>query len=149
MKEKDCQVFISFSGQDREFAEQLYHALTKREIGTFCSSISLPKMSDVDFLTAIEAAIDKSENMVVIARTPESLKSLQVQKETGMFLVEEVSGRKQGNLITMLFGEMKIDNLPIRFRSSQVILFNPDDNFIELVTFLKKPFKDYPWVKNW
>lgn len=148
MKDKGIQVFLSFCDQDQQFAEQLYHVLTKREISTFCRSLSQPDMSDIDLWSAIEDAIDQCEHMVVIARTLESLKSVQVQKETGMFLVEEVSGRKQGDLITMVLGAMKIDQLPIRYRSSQVITFNPEDKFQELVDFLKKPFKYYPWVKD-
>jgi hypothetical protein len=148
MKEKPVRVFISFCDQDRQFAEQLYHVLTARKIGTFCRSLSAAEMTDIELWATIEDAIDKCEHMVVIARTLESLKSAQIQKETGMFLVEEVSGRKQGNLITMIFGEMKIDQLPIRYRSSQVILFNPENDFQELVDFLKKPFKYYPWVRT-
>lgn len=138
--EKDYQVFISFRSIDREFAENLWYTLTMRcGIGTFCSSVSLPKMNEADFLEAIEAAVDSAKNMVVIVKSKESLESRWVQKETAMFEADMARGLKKGELITMLVGdEVKKEDLPDRLRNHPVISYDMDNQFQALIDILAR-----------
>lgn len=67
-------VFISFKNTDNNgqrtkdsiMAEELYHALKKRNINAFYSNISIPESGEYDFGDMIDMAIEQCSIIVVV-----------------------------------------------------------------------------------
>lgn len=109
-------VFISHKSQDYPLAKAVYDELTKAGCKVFLSEVSLPAASNTDYISAIDDALEKSKGMVVIADSIETFDSGWVHYEWSSFLNEKRSGRKSGNLITMVRKEEDIARLPYALR---------------------------------
>jgi len=129
------QVFISKASADAAYAAQAYRYLTAHGFSCFLSEISLPELRTTDYQDAIERALEDCEHMVVITSAPGNVNSDWVKMEWRTFLNEKRSGRKSGNLLTLLVGEMTIDQLPIALRAFQVERYS-DECFDRLVKYL-------------
>ena len=113
-------VFISKSSSDAAAARQVYDFLIGQGLRVFLSEVALGELGEADYARAIESALDTSEHFVVVTSSKATFASEWVQAECRMFLNELRSGRKKGNVLSVLAGAMRIDDLPISLRAYQV-----------------------------
>ena len=64
--------------------------------------------------------------MIVVASSAENAMSKWVKAEWRMFVNEMRAGRKQGNLITVLIGDVNPHDLPLSLRCVEAIRFGPE-----------------------
>lgn len=113
-------VFISHKSKDYSYAKAVYDELLKLGSNVFLSELSLPSMANTDYTSVIDYALEKTKGMVVIAAS-ETFDSGWVHYERSSFLNEKRSGRKEGNLITVILDEKSIARLPYALRQYEVI----------------------------
>lgn len=108
-------IFISCKSEDYKFAEEMYDFLTENHFKTFLASKELRKLGDSQYRESIEEALDTAEHIIVFSSNPEYPSSKYVKYEWGLFVDEKISGRKEGNILTVLKG-MRAGDLPIGLR---------------------------------
>jgi hypothetical protein len=133
--EAGFDVFLSFSHADELLARAVYDFLTGLGTSVFFSRLSLGQLSRADYQKAIDSALERARHMVVVTSSAQHVRSPWVSAEWGMFVNEQRSGRKDGNLITVIAAPMTIAELPITLRSSQVLPYHPDD-FSEVLAYV-------------
>lgn len=114
-------VFLSFSGEDEAAARTVFEFLTSQGLRVFFSRVSIPELSQAEYMKAINTALDKSHHLVVVSGTAAGFAKPWVEREWMMFLNEKLSGRKSGNIVVVLSGAVPVAQLPIALRSQQVI----------------------------
>ena len=120
-------VFISSKSADYEYVLKLYDFLTSHEKKVFFSQESLPMMGNADYREEIDKAIERAKHMIVVGSSIENILSPWVKDEWGAFVIEKRSGRKPGsNLVTIIVGSVKIEELPISLRMNEVIPYDPE-----------------------
>ena len=129
-------VFISFSGEDEASARVVFEFLTSQGLRVFFSRQSIPNLAQADYMKAINEAVDKARHMVVVSSSASGFAKPWVEREWTMFLNEKLSGRKSGNVVVSIVGELSVAQLPIALRSQQVVPFNPS-GLIEIEKFVR------------
>lgn len=114
-------VFISYKSRDYRYARAVYDELLRLGSRVFLSELSLPVMADADYTSAIDYALEKTKGMIVIAASVEIFDSGWVHYEWSSFLNEKRSGRKEGNIITVVSDENSIAKLPYALRQYEAI----------------------------
>lgn len=114
-------VFISHKSEDFLKAKRVYDFLVSSGISTFLSEMSLPALSNADYSAEIDNALERAKNIIVIATSKENVLSGWVQYEWSAFANEKRSGRKTGNIITLIDDNMPLSDLPILLRQFEVI----------------------------
>lgn len=114
-------VFLCHNSRDCKQTERVYNFLIENDKSVFFSDISLQKLSSCDYMKEIDQALEKSSNMIVVAADVNNLNSSYVEAEWRLFINEKRSGRKQGNIVTLIDGKLKIEDLPMSLRYYQVI----------------------------
>jgi hypothetical protein len=119
-------VFICHRSKDFEYAKRLYDFLIEHRLSTFLSEVCLPKLGSADYMKRIDDALDRCRHMVLIASSVEHILSSWVEAEWRVFINEKRSGRKTGNIVTVVVGITDIGSLPISLRYYEVIPYVPD-----------------------
>jgi len=119
-------VFLSARSDDYGCAEEVHRFLTDSGVQAFFSHVSLPELGSSDYRREIDQALDDAQHMVVITSSRDNVLSQWVEAEWGFFINEKRSGRKPGNLITLLVGSMEIPELPPSLRYYEVITYAPE-----------------------
>jgi len=115
------EVFISASSADYIDARKVYAFLCARNIPTFFSDESIPALGETDYKLAIDAAIEAAHHLVVVTSSRANVDSKWVTYEWNTFANEQLSGRKHGNLLTIVAGNMRPSELPLSLRQKQVL----------------------------
>lgn len=118
---KKVDVFISHKSEDFIAAKPLYDYLMSKGISAFLSERSLPALSGADYSAEIDEALEHAKNIVVIASSKENVNSGWVKYEWSTFANEKRSGRKDGNIVTLIAEKMQPVDLPILLRQFEVI----------------------------
>jgi hypothetical protein len=118
-------VFIAAKSADYRAAEEVCRFLETHGVRAFFSQESLPRLGDSDYRMRIDDAIDAADHMLVVASKPEHVTAPWVMAEWGLFINEKRSGRKTGNLITVLVGDLTVAQLPASLRYYQAIRLGP------------------------
>lgn len=138
--ESKYDVFISKNNADLPIALELAHVLTRKGFRVFESSESLPKMARSEYSDAIDNALDNSSHLLVICSKNENgQNSRWVKKEWQSFRNEVLSERKNGNIVVLLVGGIRIADLAFGLREyqafdyetfdiDQLILYFPREN---------------------
>jgi len=121
---KECDVFLSHKSQDYPYAKAICDLLTSRALVVFLSEVSLPALGSADYMKAIDEALDRSRHMVLVASCLEYVESSWVEAEWRVFLNEKRSGRKVGNFVTVVVGDLTPQQLPISLRYYEVIPYD-------------------------
>ena len=103
-------VFISYKNEDRDIAFNLFNFLQKNELSAFLADRSI---NEADYAKMINEGIENSKNLVVIASQLEYLTSGWVKYEWQTFNNEILSGRKDGQLLTIINNDIDIGKLPL------------------------------------
>jgi hypothetical protein len=118
-------IFISAKADDYQHAASLYRFLKSAGLSVFFSHESLPELASSDYRKQIDDALDRAEHMIVVTSSRANVDSPWVEAEWGLFINEKRSGRKHGNLITVIVGNITAGELPATLRYYEVIPFSP------------------------
>ena len=134
----EYDVFISCKSEDYLRARAVYDYLTRKKLKVFLADKELRKKGSAEFGKVIDEALDSAKHLIVFSSNPEYVKSSYVESEWRTFIEEKRSGRKEGNVITIL-DNCDISSLPITLRHFQS--FGLSD-FAHIIDFL--PRKEEP-----
>ena len=113
--EKKYDVFISCKSEDYGYAEEVYNFLNSNGVHTFLASKELRKMGDAEYRNAIMQALESAYHLIIFASNPEYIESKWVFYEWDTFVNAKLSGRKDGQIMTILKGvstkELRLDLL--------------------------------------
>lgn len=119
-------VFLSHSSKDSGLARQLADALTAAGKRVFFSPNSLPALGSADYMKAIDETLEGSNHFILFGTKKEHLQSSWVEAEWRLFINEKRSGRKPGNFLTAIKGDLDLAELPLSLRYYEVITAEGD-----------------------
>jgi molecular chaperone DnaK (HSP70) len=122
---RGVEVFISASSNDDPYAAQVWSHLSSRGIAVFFSPESLPELGSSDYRREIDRSLDEARHMIVVTSSVENVLSPWVEAEWGFFINEKRSGRKTGNLVTVIAGALDLGDLPPSLRYYEVLTLGP------------------------
>ncbi|MBO7133586.1 MAG: toll/interleukin-1 receptor domain-containing protein, partial [Bacteroidales bacterium] len=112
-------IFISSKSEDYPIAEEVYTFLKDAGLSVFLASRELRKIGRAAYGEAIDDALENAKHLIVVTSKAEYVKnSGYVHDEWTMFREELRSGRKNGNILTIL-KDVEISSLPIGLRNYQ------------------------------
>lgn len=114
-------VFICFKSEDLAYAREVYDYLQENSLNPFFSPVSLEDVGESDFTAAIFEALESITHMVVVTSSAEYVNTDYVKAEWMAFFNEKYKGKKKGNIVTVLFGDMSADELPMPLSHYQVL----------------------------
>lgn len=118
------RVFISSKSEDYPLAEKVYEFLLSHNISAFLACTVLQQIGEAEYARAIDAALDSSEHIIVVASKLEYLTSKWVQYEWSTFSDDKNSGYRQGNILTILSPDIEHRLLPRPLRHKQSFTFS-------------------------
>lgn len=122
IKNVQYDVFISCKSEDYPFARKVYQYLREHNYNVFLADTELRKKGNAEYGEIIDEALDSATHMVIVATKPEYIMSAYVKSEWRTFIEEKRSGRKMGNIVTLI--EFTISDLPISLRHFQSFNLN-------------------------
>jgi hypothetical protein len=133
-----CDIFISFGGEDRTYAREVYSYLRKVDIPTFFSD---EEISTCDYHAEIDEALQSASNLVAVATNPQHLRKHWVNYECRAFhiLRGDCADPKDKQLFSLITG-FDYSELPLPLRAYESISFDPKrmtTGLKELAKFLK------------
>lgn len=128
-------VFISKKSVDYEPAKQVHEFLISKGKKVFLSEPSLLERGSSDYMKEIDTALDTARNLILVARSVDNIMSGWVEAEWRLFINEKRSGRKDGNLVTLLDSEIPPSDLPLSLRYFEVIPLKTE-NFNKLLNYI-------------
>ena len=120
----EYDVFISSKSEDYAYAEEVYQFLVSKGLKVFLSSLELDRLGDAEYAEAIDEALDSSSHMIVIASNISYVKSKWVKYEWSTFCNDLKCGFRDGNVVTILGGNIKLSQLPASLRHKQSFSFD-------------------------
>jgi hypothetical protein len=111
--------------------------LTKLGLRAFLSEISLPRLGDTAFLKAIDGALECARHLLVVATSRTSIDSSWVDSEWRIFVGLKHSGRKSGNVLTVMGGQLTVRDLPPALSQYEAIRIESPDLESRLADFLR------------
>ena len=132
IKNAQYDVFISCKSEDYPFAKKVYKYLKELNCNVFLADEELRKKGIAEYGKIIDEALDSATHMIIIASKPEYIESSYVQSEWRSFIEEKRTGRKTGNIITIIDG-FQINLLPISLRQFESFDFN---SYTEICAYL-------------
>lgn len=130
------EVFISKKTADYPLAKKLYDFLVERGISVFLSEKSLPSIGGAEYMKEIDDALESSRHLIVVGSSIDNISSSWVEAEWRLFINEKRSGRKNGNVVTMVSGNLTPQDIPMSLRYYEVMTFN-DDSMKKLLNYLR------------
>lgn len=115
-------VFISCKSEDYPHARKVYQYLKEHNYSIFLADTELRKKGNTEYGEIIDEALDSALHMIIVATKPEYIYSTYVKSEWRTFVEEKRSGRKNGNIITII--DFAISELPISLRHFQSFRLN-------------------------
>lgn len=132
----EYDVFISCKSEDYIYAEQVYNYLKQKGFLVFLSSKELERMKDSEYMDAISDALDSAYHLIVFSTSKENVVSKWVKFEWSTFLNEILSGRKEGQILTIL-RKMSVPDLPIQLRRYES--FTNEDYVDKILSYVETP----------
>lgn len=117
-------VFISAKSQDYDLAKEVYHFLTNNGLNPFLACITLDEEGKSQFGEAIDDALDDAIHMIVVASSLEHINASYVKSEWSTFNNDLRTGKKTGNLLTILSDNINQLQLKPALRYHEVLRFN-------------------------
>lgn len=129
-------VFISCKSEDYKLAKKVYKYLTDNDFRVFLSSKELKKLKDAEYLDKISEALDNSYHLIVLSSSKDNIMSKFVHFEWSTFLNEILSGRKNGQIMSIL-KDVEVADLPIQLRPFERFKINDYKNSI--LSYIETP----------
>jgi hypothetical protein len=118
--------FISHSSRDASLARKIYDFLASKGKKVFLSEVCLPAIGSAEYMKAIDNALEQSKHLILAGTSLENLSSGWVEAEWRVFINEMRSGRKHGNLVTVVPSDLAPGSLPLSLRYYEVIPISED-----------------------
>ncbi|EFL49303.1 protein of unknown function DUF323 [Solidesulfovibrio fructosivorans JJ]] len=128
-------VFISFKSEDEKYAYKIFEFLQQHGFNPFFSTISVSFVGQSQYLKSIAKAISQCRHMVVVASKPEYIISGWVEYEWSIYIARRNDKKTEGNLLTLLTGDMTVSDLPQELVPFQSIPLTRD-GLEEMLQFL-------------
>ena len=125
-------IFICCKSEDYELARNVYTYLVERGYRVFLADAELRKKANAEYGKVIDSALDSACHLIVVTSRKEFVESSYVESEWRTFLEEKRTGRKRGNLLTILKG-IDVSVLPISLRKYQSF---PYSDFSLIINYL-------------
>jgi TIR domain-containing protein len=109
--------FISSNSKDYSIAEKVYQILTNCGRRPFFAQKTLKERGRTHFSIEIDQALDESASLIIVASTPEMFASPWFDQEWRSWINELRSGRKSGNVMTVVGEAFATKDLPFALRS--------------------------------
>ena len=135
--ENRYDVFISCKSEDYALAREIHDFLTNKGYSVFLADADLRKIGRARYGKVIDEALESATHLVLFASKPSYVVSTYVEEEWRIFLEEQRSGRKLGNLLTVRKG-FDIAELPISLRSTQSFTFEEYKSIIDFLPIDRK-----------
>lgn len=116
-------VFISCKSEDYSNGKRIHDFLLKNGVKSFISCCERHNTPKDEFLKVISETLEKSDNLILYTSRKEYPVSEFVNFEWSSFLNEILSGRKSGNIITIL-KDIKVADLPLALRGRESFDYN-------------------------
>ena len=140
-KEVPYDVFICYkeskigeddnSGQNRTpdsfMAQEIYNELTARGLNVFFSRVTLMKHAAQDYEAYIFGALQSAKVMLVVGTSNENVNAIWVKNEWNRFISFRKKNAKK-NIISVLGGGFRKNNLPLELQSFPAHSFDEEDN---------------------
>ena len=124
VKDIHYDVFISCNSLDYVFAKEVYEFLTEQGYSVFYAQTSISEAGDTVYKKTIDAALDNATHFILVTTDIAHLESKWVDYEINMFQNEKLSGRKTGNVVTIVDSSITVGMLPISLRVYQMLSLN-------------------------
>ena len=134
----EYDVFISCKSEDYLRARAVYDYLTRKKLKVFLADKELRKKGSAEFGRLIDEALDSAKHLIVFSSNPDYVKSSYVESEWRTFIEEKRSGRKKGNVITIL-DNCDISSLPITLRHFQSFGLSDFAHIIDFLPRIEEP----------
>ena len=134
----EYDVFISCKSEDYLRARAVYDYLTRKKLIVFLADKELRKKGSAEFGRVIDEALDSAKHLIVFSSNPDYVKSSYVESEWRTFIEEKRSGRKKGNVITIL-DNCDISSLPITLRHFQSFGLSDFAHIIDFLPRIEEP----------
>ncbi len=134
----EYEIFISCNSKDYKYGRDLYDFLQKNDIKSFLADKELRKLGIADYGKAIDKALEQSKHLVVVTSSVSNVEeatSPYVYYEWHTFSEEKKSGRKDGNIMTIVTNKDITKKLPIALRNTESFLYNDHERILD---YLKK-----------
>ncbi len=153
-------VFISCKSEDYPEAIAIHKYLVEQGLRVFLADVELRKKGRDVYGEIIDGALESADHMIVFTSKAAYVNSTYVKSEWRTFVEEKRSGRKKGNIVTILKG-VQVADLPIALRSVQYFLYKDYESVIDYLPVLskqkststptltstpKKPYPNYLWA---
>ena len=120
-------VIISCKSEDYAFGHLVYDYLIEKGVKAFFADQELRNLGLADYGNVIDHALDSSKHLIVVASSADFTKekySPYVYYEWKTFSEEKRSGRKTGNILTVVPDKSIVKSLPIALRNVQSFTYN-------------------------
>ena len=117
----EYDVFVCHKSEDKEPARILFDYLRAEGYRPFFGPVSLGVESTSVFQQGIDRALEDAVHMVVVGSSRANMEASWVRSEWQRYLAMRNMGRKSGNLIVLVCGEMKLEQLPVGLVDCQAI----------------------------
>lgn len=134
----EYEIFISCNSKDYKYGRVLYDFLQKNDIKSFLADKELRKLGISDYGKAIDKALEQSKHLVVVTSSVSNVEeatSPYVYYEWHTFSEEKKSGRKDGNIMTIVTNKDITKKLPIALRNIESFLY---DDHKRILDYLNK-----------
>ncbi len=132
-------IFICHKSEDLAQAHIVFDALTTAGYRPFLSDVCLKIQGEADFRKAIDAALESAVHLVAVGSSRRNLEDSWVQAEWGLFVHLKRSGKKRGNILNVLCGNMTIEDLPIALSGYQAVFMSDPNWRSTLTAYLPHP----------
>jgi len=129
-------VFISHKSQDAAYAEQVFQALQKMGHKPFLSSKSIGRVGSTEYQKTIDRVLEESKHLVIVCSCKANLDAPWVEAEWRLFDSLKRSGKKRGNIIPILCGDMTAEDLPLALSRYHAISMSDPEWLEALADFL-------------
>lgn len=123
----EYDVFISCKSEDYTLGYAIYEFLIENGVRAFFADQELRKLGFADYGKVIDNALDGAKHLIVVASNADFTKdkcSPYVYYEWKTFSEEKRSGRKTGNIMTVVTDKSIVKSLPIALRNVQSFAFD-------------------------
>jgi hypothetical protein len=117
----EFEVFISHKSSDASFARQVYDVLKQSGYKPFLSEVSIEESGTTDYHKAIDAALESATHLIVVCSSRENMESPWVEAEWRLFDGCKRSGKKLGNIVPVLCGDLTLEDLPMALSRYQAL----------------------------
>lgn len=125
-------VFICCKSEDYALARNVYNFLVEYGFRVFLADTELRKKGVAQYGKVIDVALDSAKHLILVTSNKDYVESSYVESEWRTFIEEKRSGRKKGNVLTILKG-VEVSSLPISLRLYQSF---PYSSFYDIVNYL-------------